>query len=94
MNEQLTSELTIVPADREAAYTELYRYPDGSFGAHVEDGEVGAEPHWTREEAERIFESLGHLLWPNQYDDPTNEDEDELDEEDEAEAAEGTWPQL
>lgn len=73
---------TLVPITDDGAYTELYRHADGSFGGHVEDVERAVEPRWTREQAERLHATLGHLLWPDQYDDPTAEDEDAEDEDD------------
>jgi hypothetical protein len=58
---------TVVPITDGAAYTELYRYADGTLGGHVEDGKIAAEPRWTLEQAKAFHAALGHLIWQAEY---------------------------
>jgi len=58
---------TVVPIADESAYTELYRYADGTLGGHLEDGKDSSEPRWTLEQAKAIHAALGHLIWQAEY---------------------------
>ena len=54
---------SLIAVDDTACYTEAYLYGDGRIGLHAEDGDTAAEPIYTIEQARKLHETLGHLLY-------------------------------
>lgn len=54
---------TFVVIDNTDCYAEAYLWEDGRIGLHIEDGDTAAEPVYTIEQARKLHETLGHLLY-------------------------------
>jgi len=56
-----TESITVVEDTN--CHTEAYLYDDGTIGLHVEDGEGALDTDYTIEQARKLHEALGHLLY-------------------------------
>ena len=58
------TETVIVAEDPDrSSYTEAYLMSDGTIQLHVEDGESALDTIYTVENARKLHEALGHLLY-------------------------------
>jgi len=54
---------SVLVVEDSACYTEVRLLSDGRVLLHAEDSDVAAEPTYTVEQARRLHEALGHLLY-------------------------------